>query len=103
MENILLNYEESTLRTECGREFSYLFKAIKLIRDEKHNFHVVYRTFTDEYIYSFCNPFQDTISANTYKMISEDEAKKIFLHRLTAENAHELFNTAEATQPRICC
>ncbi len=89
--------EVFALKTECGKEFGSIFKAIKLIRDEKHNFHVVYKTFSDEYIYSFCNPFQDTFSANTFKLISEEEAKKIFLSRLSKENARELFSTAEAS------
>ena len=77
--------------------FGHSFKAIKLMRDEQHNFHVVYKTFSDEYIYSFCNPFQDTLSAHAYKLISEEEAKAIFLDRLSQENARELFNTAQAS------
>ena len=89
--------EEQVLKTECGRVFDYIFKAMKLVRDEKHNFHVVYKTMTDEYIYSFCNPFQDTLATNTYKLISEEEAKNIFLPRLTSNNAHELFTTAKAS------
>ncbi|WP_242927947.1 hypothetical protein [Pontibacter vulgaris] len=97
MEDNLYTTQELALKTECGKEFDGLFKAIKLIRDEKHNFHVVYKTFSDEYIYSFCNPFQDTFSVNTYKLISEEEAKGIFLSRLSQENARELFNTAEAS------
>lgn len=93
----LQHTEEQFLKTECGRVFSYIFKAIKLVSDEKHNFHVVYKTMTDEYIYSFCNPFLDTLAPNTYKLISEEEAKHIFLPRLTSVNAHELFATAKAS------
>jgi hypothetical protein len=89
--------ESSALKTECGKEFGHSFQAIKLVRDEQHNFHVVYKTFSDEYIYSFCNPFQDTLSAHAYKLISEEEAKAIFLNRLSQENARELFNTAQAS------
>ena len=97
MNQSLQHTEEQQLKTECGRVFDYIFKAMKLVRDEKHNFHVVYKTMSDEYIYSFCNPFLDTLAANTYKLISEDEAKKIFLPRLSSENAHELFTTAKAS------
>ncbi|MEJ8756417.1 hypothetical protein WG947_05390 [Pontibacter sp. H259] len=93
----LQHTDEQLLMTECGKVFSYMFKAMKLVRDEKHNFHVVYKTMTDEYIYSFCNPFHDTLAPNTYKLISEEEAKKIFLPRLTSANAHELFTTAKAS------
>lgn len=89
------------LRTECGKEYNNVFKAIKLVRDERHNFHVVYRTYSDEYIYSFCNPFLDTYTADTYKLISESEAKQIFLHRLSQDNARELFSTAEAFQKQM--
>ncbi|GAB3198459.1 hypothetical protein ABID22_000522 [Pontibacter aydingkolensis] len=89
------------LRTECGKEYSNVFKAIKLVRDEKHNFHIVYRTYSDEYIYSFCNPFQDTCAAETYKLISEAEAMKIFKHRLSQDNARELFSTAEVFQKQM--
>ncbi|MDX5482661.1 MAG: hypothetical protein LPK07_13355 [Hymenobacteraceae bacterium] len=92
---------ELTLRTECGKEFGNIFEAIKLVRDEKHNFHVVYKTFSGEYIYSSCNPFLDTFSANTYKLISEAEAKQIFLSRLSKENARELFNTVKASAASI--
>ncbi|MEJ8803236.1 hypothetical protein [Pontibacter sp. H249] len=74
---------------------------MKLVRDEKHNFHLVYRTYSDEYIYSFCNPFQDTFTADTYKLISEAEAKKIFLPRLSQDNVSELFNNAEAFQKQM--
>lgn len=101
MENKFYTQEGQTLRTECGREYNNLFKAIKLVRDEKHNFHVVYKTFSDEYIYSFCNPFQDTNAADTYRLISEAEAKQIFLHRLSQDNARELFNAVEAPQKRF--
>ncbi|NDK57557.1 hypothetical protein [Pontibacter fetidus] len=97
MKQSLQQTETQLLKTECGRVFDYIFKAMKLVRDEKHNFHVVYKTMTDEYIYSFCNPFLDTLAANTYKLISEEEAKKIFLPRLTSSNAHELFTTAKAS------
>ncbi|WP_299819917.1 hypothetical protein [uncultured Pontibacter sp.] len=93
--------QELLLRTVCGREYSNVFKAIKLVRDEKHNFHVVYRTYSDEYIYSCCNPFQDTYAADTYKLISETEAKQIFMPRLSQSNARELFNTAEASSKQI--
>jgi hypothetical protein len=68
---------------------------MKLVRDEKHNFHVVYKTFTDEYIYSFCNPFQDTNPEDAYMLISESEAKNIFMNRLSPDNARELFNSTE--------
>ncbi|WP_439880355.1 hypothetical protein ACSX1A_14465 [Pontibacter sp. MBLB2868] len=100
MENLYTN-NVFTLRTECGKEYSNVFKAIKLVRDEKHNFHVVYKTFSDEFIYSFCNPFQDTHTADTYRLISEAEAKRIFLDRLSQANARELFNTTEAPQKRL--
>ncbi|MCC9166706.1 hypothetical protein [Pontibacter harenae] len=96
MEEILHNSASQTLRTECGKEFDYVFRAIKLVRDEKHNFHVVYKTFQNEYIYSFCNPFQDS-AVNTYNVISEEEAKRIFLARLSEDNAHELFSMANMT------
>ncbi|QCR23533.1 hypothetical protein [Pontibacter sp. SGAir0037] len=89
-------YQTATLVTECGREFENTFKAIKLIRDEHHNFHIIYRTYANEYIYTFCNPLQDTYpNAHTFKLISEAEAKKIFLSRLSAENVRELFDSAE--------
>jgi len=81
------------LRTECGREYANMFKATQLMRDKQHVFHVVYRTYTDEYIYSFCNPFQDTGSDNTYRLISEAEAKRIFMQHLSQQNARELFNS----------
>ncbi|MFD3003225.1 hypothetical protein ACFS7Z_22880 [Pontibacter toksunensis] len=97
MEETLQSYVDFTLRTECGKTFENVFKAIKLVRDEKHNFHIVYRTFSDEYIYSFCNPFLDELATNAYKIIPESEARKIFLHRLSQENASELFSTAKAT------
>ena len=90
MEPTLHSNTDFTLRTECGKEFSYIFKAIKLVRDEKHNFHVIYKTFQNDYIYSFCNPFLES-SANTYNIISEEEAKSIFLYRLSDANAQELF------------
>lgn len=86
---------EQVLRTKCGKEFCYVFKTMKLVRDEKHNFHVVYKTFADEYIYSFCNPFLDTSTEDPYMLISETEAKAIFLARLSPDNAYELFNIAE--------
>lgn len=91
----LPSYVDYALRTECGKSFDNVFKAIKLIRDEAHNFHVVYKTFSDEYIYSFCNPFLDELSTNVYRIISEVEAKQIFQHRLTQENAQELFCPAQ--------
>lgn len=91
----------SALRTECGKEFGYCFQAIKLVRDEHYNYHVVYKTLSNEYIYSFCNPFQDTFSTHAYKLISEEEAKAIFLGRLSQENARELFNTVQASTVRI--
>lgn len=91
----------SALQTECGKEFGYCFQAIKLVRDEKYNFHIVYKTFSNEYIYSFCNPFQDTTSAHAYTLISEEEAKAIFQSRLSQENARELFHTAPASTMRI--
>jgi hypothetical protein len=97
MKQSLQHTGEQLLKTECGKVFGYTFRAMKLIRDEKHNFHVVYKTMTDEYIYSFCNPFLDTLATNTYKLISEEEAKQIFLPRLSSANAHELFTTAKAS------
>ena len=97
MKQRLEQHEQQLLKTECGKVFDYVFKAIKLVRDEKHNFHVVYRTMSDEYIYSFCNPFLDSMAANTYKLISEDEAREIFLPRLTSANARELFTSAKAS------
>jgi hypothetical protein len=93
--------ELTTIKTACGKEFGNSFRAIKLVRDEKHNFHIVYKTFSNEYIYSFCNPFQDTSSEHAYKLISEEEAKVIFLNRLSQENARELFSTAKAPVMRI--
>ena len=101
MKNYASEQQALLLRTECGKEYSQAFKAIKLVRDEKHNFHVVYRTYSDEYIYSSCNPFQDTYAAETYKLITEAEAKQIFLHRLSQDNARELFSTAEAFNKQI--
>jgi hypothetical protein len=97
MKATLTNQDDVLLQTECGRKYNNVFKAIKLIKDEKHTFHIVYRTYSDEYIYSFCNPFQDTFTADTYKLISESEAKHIFLHRLSQTNARELFSTAQAS------
>lgn len=93
--------ETSVIRTECGREFGYNFQAVKLVRDEQHRFHIVYRTFSDEYIYSYCNPFLDTFSEHAYKLISEEEAKAIFLPLLSQDDARELFNTAQAPTLRI--
>ena len=93
--------ELTTIKTECGKEYGNSFRAIKLVRDENHSFHIVYKTFTNEYIYSFCNPFQDTSSEHAYKLISEKEAKDIFLSLLSQENARELFNTAQAPTMRI--
>ncbi len=89
--------DEMLLQTECGKKYDSVFKTIKLIQDEQHTFHIVYRTYSDEYIYSFCNPFQDTFTADTYRLISESEAKHIFLHRLSQANARELFSTAQAS------
>ncbi len=86
---------EYVLKTVCRKEFCPTFKTMKLVRDEKHNFHVVYKTFSDEYVYSFCNPFQDTNPADTYMLISETEARDIFLKRLSPDNASELFDSAE--------
>jgi hypothetical protein len=93
--------ESMVLETACGRKFANTFKTMKLIRDERHRFHVVYKTFSNDYIYSFCDPFLDTFPANTYTLISEDEAKRIFLTRLSQENARELFTTAEASVVRM--
>ncbi|WP_347159691.1 hypothetical protein [Pontibacter chitinilyticus] len=93
MENLYTHDEQLTLKTECGKEFGNVFRAIQLIRDERHNFHVVYRTFSDEYIYSFCNPFQDTYAGNTYRLISKEEAMAIFMQHLTQDNFRELFNS----------
>ncbi len=94
MDTNLPSYVDFALRTECGKTFENVFKAMKLVRDEKHNFHVVYKTFTDEYIYSFCNPFQDDLGTNLFRIISESEAKQIFQHRLSSENAFELFTAS---------
>lgn len=102
MEKTLPSYVDFTLRTECGKTFENVFKAIKLMRDEQHNFHVVYKTFSDEYIYSFCNPFQDDLISNIYRIISEPEARQIFQHRLSQDNAQELFNTAPAANAQLC-
>ncbi|MBX0334150.1 hypothetical protein K3G39_12975 [Pontibacter sp. HSC-14F20] len=88
--------EFTSIKTVCGKALGSTFKAIKLVRDEKHNFHIVYRTFSDEFIYSFCNPFLDTSSEHVYKIISEEEAKVIFMPLLSQENARELFSTAQA-------
>lgn len=96
MENLYTQENQLMLRTECGREYANMFKATQLMRDERHTFHVVYRTYADEYIYSFCNPFQDTGSDNTYRLISEAEAKRIFMQRLSQQNARELFNSCQA-------
>ncbi|WP_162054947.1 hypothetical protein [Pontibacter pamirensis] len=101
MEETLQSYVDFTLRTECGKMFENVFKAIKLVRDEKHNFHIVYKTFSDEYIYSFCNPFLDEAATHTYTIISESEARNIFLPRLSQENASELFSTAKATPAQL--
>lgn len=101
MEKTLQSYVDFTLRTECGKTYENVFKAIKLVRDEQHNFHIVYKTYSDEYIYSFCNPFQDEFATQAYKLISESEARNIFLHRLSQENASELFNIAKATPAQL--
>ena len=101
MDTTLQSYVDFTLRTECGKTFENVFKVIKLMRDEKHNFHVVYRTFSDEYIYSFCNPFQDESISNVYRIISKPEAKRIFQHRLSQDNARELFTTAKSSLPQL--
>ncbi|MBF8963506.1 hypothetical protein I0P70_09625 [Pontibacter sp. FD36] len=93
--------EFTTIKTVCGKELDFTFKAIKLARDEKHNFHIVYRTFSDEFIYSFCNPFLDTSSEHVYRMISEAEAKAIFMPLLSPENARELFSTAQAPAMQV--
>jgi hypothetical protein len=93
--------EISTLRTACGREFGQTFKAIKLVRDEHHNFHIVYKTFSEEYIYSFCNPFQDCEAEHAYRLISEDEAIAIFKDRLSEDNARELFSTTPVPTMRL--
>lgn len=95
MELQLPQSDVQMLRTVCRKEFCNVFKTMKLVRDEKHNFHVVYKTFSDEYIYSFCNPFLDTNIEVTYMLISETEAKAIFMDRLSPENACELFNINE--------
>ena len=101
MEETLQSYVDFSLRTECGKTFENVFKAIKLVRDEKHNFHIVYRTFSDEYIYSFCNPFQDEFATQAYHIISESEARSIFLPRLSEQNASELFSTSKATPAQL--
>ncbi|GAA4432103.1 hypothetical protein GCM10023188_20290 [Pontibacter saemangeumensis] len=101
MDTTLHSYVDFTLQTECGKTFENVFKVIKLVRDEKHNFHVVYKTFSDEYIYSFCNPFQDELISNVYRIISEPEAKQIFLHHLSQDNARELFTTAKAIPAQL--
>ncbi|PKV63594.1 hypothetical protein [Pontibacter ramchanderi] len=88
--------EHNAIKTVCGKQLDATFKAIKLVRDERHNFHIVYRTFSDEFIYSYCNPFLDTSSEHVYRVISEQEAKAIFLPLLSLENARELFSTAQA-------
>ncbi|GHA74179.1 hypothetical protein [Pontibacter akesuensis] len=96
MANNLRTSHEQTIRTECGRTFGCMFRAIKLMRDEKHWFHMIYRTFENEYIYAVCNPFLDS-DAITYHLISEAEAKRIFLPKLSADNARELFPAPTAT------
>jgi hypothetical protein len=101
METTLHSSINFTLRTECGKTFQNVFKAIKLVRDEQHNFHIVYRTFSDEYVYSFCNPFQDDMNTNAYRLISESEARQIFLPRLSQDNARELFSTAKAPSAHL--
>ncbi len=93
IQNLYTHEEPLILTTECGKMFASVFKAVQLMRDERHNFHVVYKTFAGEYIYSFCNPFLDTSSGNIYRLISESEAKQIFLPHLSQDNARELFNT----------
>jgi hypothetical protein len=93
--------ESTSIKTVCGRELGSTFKAIKLARDERHNFHIVYRTFSDEFIYSFCNPFLDTSSEHVYRIISEEEAKAIFMPLLSQENARELFSTAQAPAMQV--
>ena len=94
-------HEATWLRTECGKVYSNVFKAVKLVRDEKYHFHVIYRTFSDEYIYSFCNPFQDADTGHVYKLISEQDARTIFLTRLSKDNARELFNLPEEAHRQI--
>ncbi|MCJ8165594.1 hypothetical protein MKJ04_12150 [Pontibacter sp. E15-1] len=102
MDKTLPGYVDFSLQTECGKTFGNVFKAIKLVRDEQHNFHIVYKTFSDEYIYSFCNPFQDDLFANVYRLISEPEAKRIFQRLLSQENASELFNAPAAASSQFC-
>lgn len=102
MDTTVPSFVDFTLQTECGKTFENVFKAIKLMRDEQHNFHVVYKTFSDEYIYSFCNPFQDDLISNIYRIISEPEARQIFQHRLSQDNARELFNTIPAATAQLC-
>lgn len=102
MENNLHRQQEQAMRlqTECGRSFSNVFKAIKLVRDEKHNFHIIYKTFQNEFIYTFCDPFQES-DVNLYQVISEQEAKNIFLPKLSPENALELFSSSAQTLMRL--
>jgi hypothetical protein len=101
MENNFQPQETFTIRTTCGREFGQTFKAMKLVRDEQHNFHIVYKTFSDEFIYSFCNPFQDCVAEHAYRLISEDEALAIFKDRLSEDNARELFSTTPVPSMRL--
>ncbi|GGG23649.1 hypothetical protein [Pontibacter amylolyticus] len=93
--------ESTSIKTVCGRELGSTFKAIKLARDGRHNFHIVYRTLSDEFIYSFCNPFLDASSEHDYRIISEEEARAIFMPLLSPENARELFNTAQAPAMQV--
>ncbi|RIJ43108.1 hypothetical protein D1627_04580 [Pontibacter oryzae] len=102
MENNLHRQQEQAarLQTECGRTFSNVFRAIKLVRDEKHNFHIIYKTYQNEFIYTFCDPFQES-DVNLYQVISEQEARNIFLPRLSTENALELFSGSAQPISRI--
>jgi hypothetical protein len=102
MKTIFHHSSNQVLRTTCGKEFGYTFKTMKLIRDDKHNFHVVYKTFNNDYIYSSCNPFQDGSISITYHLISETEAKAIFLKRLSPDNAEDLFELEETPVLMIC-
>ncbi len=62
------------------------------MRDERYTFHVVYKTLTDEYVYSYCNPLLESQVNHTYEVISETEAKRIFMQHLSQDNARDLFS-----------
>lgn len=93
--------KSKALKTECGRTFGNLFKSMQLMRDEQHRFHMLYRTYQNEYIHSCCDPFaeDDTIR---YTLISEEEARHIFLSRIAPAHAKDLFDQPENRHHALC-